>query len=82
MDQYIENKDYIESLFGPLEKQWHIKNLSLIKQGADRLLKEFPNYIATGQGDHLPSNQEIVRNYNFIPVYDCGWRKWRKKINE
>lgn len=64
------------------KEQWHIKNLSLIKQGADRLLKEFPNYIATGQGDHLPSNQEIVRNYNFIPVYDCGWRKWRKKINE
>lgn len=57
------------------EKQ-HIKNLSLVMQGADRLLSKFPNYEPVGVGENLPSNQEIVESYGFLPVYDCGYRKW------
>lgn len=58
----------------------YIKNLSLVKQGADRLLKNFPNYKPVGMGDNLPSNQEIVQQYGFLPVYDCGYTKWIYKI--
>ena len=58
------------------KKNKYIKNLSLVKQGADRLLKNFPDYQPVGQGPDLPSNQEIVQSYGFLPVYDCGYRKW------
>lgn len=59
---------------------YHIRNLSLVKQGADRLLSNFPNYEPVGMGEGLPSNQEIVESYGFLPVYDCGYRKWRLKL--
>ena len=64
------------------KKNKYIKNLSLVKQGADRLLKNFPDYQPVGQGPDLPSNQEIVQSYGFLPVYDCGYRKWiyKRKI--
>lgn len=55
-------------------------NLSLIKQGSDRLLSNVPNYEAVGQGENLPSNQEIVKIYGFIPIYDSGYKKWRMKL--
>lgn len=54
----------------------HVKHLSLVRQGADRLLKNLPNYIPVGMGENLPSNREIVESYGFLPVYDCGYRKW------
>lgn len=53
-----------------------IPNLSLVKQGTDRLLKNFPDYKHVGQGEDLPSNQEIIRSYGFLPIYDCGYTKW------
>lgn len=53
-----------------------IPNLSLVKQGTDRLLKNFPGYEPIGIGEDLPGNQEIVQQYGFLPVYDCGYRKW------
>lgn len=57
--------------------EWHIKNLSLVMIGADRLLRNFPNYEPVGIGEGLPGNREIVESYGFLPVYDCGYRKWR-----
>lgn len=58
----------------------HIRHLSLVMQGADRLLSNFPNYKAVGKGEGLPKNEEIVIEYGFLPVYDCGYRKWRLKL--
>jgi len=62
----------------------HIKNLSLVMQGADRLLKDFPKYIPVGleteETGPLPTNQEIVQQYGFLPIYDCGYKKWKLKI--
>lgn len=63
---------------------WHIKNLSLVMQGADRLLKNYPNYTPVGleteETGPLPTNQEIVMSYGFLPVYDCGYKKWKFKL--
>ena len=56
--------------------KWTIKYNALRMQGADRLLAKFPGYIPVGMGDNLPSNREIVESYGFLPVYDCGYRKW------
>lgn len=61
---------------------WHIKGYSLARRGADKLLKNFPNYKFVGQGDDKPSNREIVLSYNFLPVYDCGNRKWLMQIQK
>lgn len=58
----------------------HIKYLSLVKQGADRMLRDFKGYEPVGIGDNLPSNKEIVESYGFLPVYDCGYRKWTLTI--
>lgn len=58
----------------------HIKHLSLARQGADRLLRNFPGYEPVGMGKGLPSNREIVENYGFLPIYDCGYKKWSMKI--
>lgn len=57
-----------------------IPNLSLVKQGTDRLLKNFPDYKYVGQGEDLPSNQEIIRSYGFLPIYDCGYTKWSLEL--
>lgn len=56
-------------------------NRSLVMVGADRLLKNHPNYISVGMGDGLPSNQEIVQGYGFIPIYDSGYKKWIYKLD-
>ena len=55
-------------------------NLSLVRRGADILLKTLPNYEPVGVGEGLPSNQEIVEIYGFIPIYDSGYKKWLMKI--
>jgi hypothetical protein len=60
--------------------QWHIKGYSLVLQGTDRLLKNFPKYKYVGKGQNLPSNNEIMLKYGFLPVYDCGNYKWEMKI--
>lgn len=62
------------------EHEKHIKHLSLVRQGADRLLKNFPNYKHVGMGENLPSNREIIESYGFLPVYDCGYRKWTLNV--
>lgn len=58
------------------EYNWAIKDTSLWMIGADRLLKAFPGYEEVGIGDNLPRNDEIVMSYGFVPIYDCGYRKW------
>lgn len=57
-----------------------VRGTSLQLVGADRLLKNFPNYKKVGIGDNLPSNREIVESYGFLPVYDCGYKKWLMKV--
>lgn len=57
-----------------------IPNLSLVRQGTDRLLKNFPGYSYVGQGENLPTNQEIIASYGFLPIYDCGYTKWKYKV--
>lgn len=49
---------------------------SLYTIGADRLLKNIPNYKPVGIGDALPSNEEIVLNYDFVKYEDCGNILW------
>lgn len=61
-----------------LEKQF--SNISLVTVGADRLLRNLPNYEPVGVGEGLPSNQEIVQSYGFIPIYDSGYKKWLLKL--
>lgn len=58
----------------------HVKYTSLIMLGADRLLRDFPKYKKVGIGNNLPTNKEIMLKYGFLPVYDCGYRKWEMKI--
>lgn len=60
----------------------HIKYLSLVKQGADRLLRDIPGYVPVGIGEDLPTNVEIVQGYGFLPVYDCGYRKWEYHVSD
>lgn len=57
-------------------------NISLVQVGADRLLSGLANYEEVGIGDNLPSNQEIVQAYGFVPIYDSGYKKWELKINQ
>lgn len=57
-------------------------NISLIRVGADRLLNGLANYEQVGIGDNLPTNQEIVQSYGFVPIYDSGYKKWELKINQ
>jgi hypothetical protein len=78
--QIVESKPGLN--FYHIKEHMHVKNLSLVKQGADRLLRNFPNYTPVGVGDNLMSNQEIVEHYGFLPVYDCGYRKWEKIISK
>lgn len=54
----------------------YIKDYSLALIGADKLLKDIPNYIPIGTGENLPSNRDIIQSYGFLPVYDCGYTKW------
>lgn len=56
-----------------------IKYTSLVMQGADRLMRKIPNYKPYGL-DCKETNKEIVEKYGFLPVYDCGYRKWEMKI--
>ena len=78
-DVLVENKGTLIWYNELLDKK--IPNLSLVKQGADRLLKNIPGYEFVGQGENLPSNQEIIASYGFLPVYDAGYTKWIKRIN-
>lgn len=59
-----------------IKYQWKVRDLSLVKQGADRLLAKFPGYTPVGMGDDLPGNREIIESYGFLPIYDCGYTKW------
>lgn len=62
------------------EFQKKFTNVSLIRIGADRLLEWHPQYVKFGIGEDLPSNQDIVKMYGFIPIYDRGYRKWKKEF--
>ena len=57
----------------------YVKDLSLVEQETDRILKNFPNHQSVSQGENLPSNQEIIKSNGFYPIYDCGYRKWEYK---
>lgn len=63
------------------EADMKFSNISLVQVGADRLLRNIPNYVEVGIGDNLPSNQDIVKSYGFIPIYDSGYKKWSLKVN-
>lgn len=63
------------------KEEMKFSNLSLVMVGADRLLNRFPNYTPVGIGEGLPSNQEIVQEYGFIPIYDSGYKKWSLLVN-
>lgn len=68
-------------VFHNIKYDWVIKDTSLWMVGADRLLKNFPGYESVGIGEDLPRNDEIVMSYGFLPVYDCGYRKWELDLN-
>lgn len=57
-------------------------NISLIMVGADRLLNWYPGYTPFGIGENLPTNQEIVQLYGFLPIYDNGYKKWVKRYED
>lgn len=69
---------------------WKLNPVSLHRQGADRLLKNLPGYEHVGltcphEDQHenascLPGNEQIVLDYGFLPVYDCGYRKWELSL--
>lgn len=71
----IEDNKYSLTYYN-IEYDWSVKDTSLWMVGADRLLSNFPGYEQVGIGDNLPKNDEIVMSYGFMPVYDCGYRKW------
>ena len=71
----IEDNRYSCTYYNP-QYDWTIKETSLWMQGADRLLANFPGYEKVGIGENLPRNDEIVMSYGFVPIYDCGYRKW------
>lgn len=61
-----------------IKYQKKVRDLSLVMQGADRLLASFPGYSPIGnKGENLPTNHEILESYGFLPVYDCGYKKWQ-----
>lgn len=62
------------------ELEMVFSNLSLVMVGSDRLLKGLENYQEVGVGENLPTNQEIVQEYGFIPIYDSGYKKWELSI--
>lgn len=75
----------------PDGRPWRIKHTSLVMAGADRLLKNFPGYSPVGmdcrcedtfhpKAECLPSNVEILKNYGFIEVFDCGYKKWEYTV--
>lgn len=66
---------------------WKFRGSSLPRVGADRLLKNFPEYEPVGleckcesvthaNRECLPSNEEVVLSHGFTKVYDCGYKKW------
>lgn len=71
----IEDNKYSMNFYNPEYKKL-VKETSLWAVGADRLLQRFPNYKHVGIGEDLPGNKEIVMQYGFYPIYDCGYRKW------
>lgn len=76
--QTIRSKEQLNWYNEDLEMKF--SNRSLIIIGADRLLRKIPNYTPVGIDEGLPSNQEIVQNYGFVPIYDSGYKKWSLKI--
>lgn len=77
--ELIEKSKPVLSYYSDKYKK-NIKHLSLVRQGADRLLKNIPDYMPVGTGENLPSNREIIESYGFLPIYDCGYKKWRLTI--
>lgn len=90
----VEQKNYVHPVFKKpnSDELFRIKGTSLHFAGADRLLKNFPEYEPVGmeckcedqfheKGSCLPNNEQIVLSYGFLPVYDCGYKKWLLKIS-
>jgi len=90
-------KNYVHPILvkgdGHNEYNFRIKSSSLHFAGSDRLLQNIPGYIPVGMecqheetyhpnGSCLPTNPQIVESYGFLPVYDCGYKKWRRFVSE
>jgi len=88
-------KNYVNPFYiknNSTDELFRIKDTSLHFAGADRLLKNFPGYESVGMeckcadefhenGSCLPNNEQIVLSYGFLPVYDCGYKKWEYIVN-
>lgn len=85
-------KNYVHPYMMNNGVNWRIKASSLHLAGTDRLLKNFPSYTHVGtvctctnvhheNGECLPSNEAIVGKYGFLPVFDCGYKKWILKVH-
>lgn len=75
MEQYIENKDYIESLFGPLEKQcnvnkYYINALFKQQQELTESNKQLKQLVSELQEQH----KKII-TWNNLPWYKKIFKK-------
>ena len=76
MDQYIENKDYIESLFGPLEKQcnvnkYYINGLFKQQQELTESNKQLKQQVL-----ELQQQQQQIIVWNNLPWYKKIFKKF------
>lgn len=81
------NFDLIEENQGNIiwsnpHKNKYIKNSLLEKESLDLLLSNFPNYIPVNRTLNLQEKEELLKKYGFLPVIDCGYRKWLYKTKK
>lgn len=81
------NFDLIEENQGNIiwsnpHKNKYIKNSLLEKESLDLLLSNFPNYILVNRTLNLQEKEELLKKYGFLPVIDCGYRKWLYKTKK
>lgn len=91
IEKPVPQKNFVHPTYtkgeGIREQNMRIKSSSLHFAGSDRLLKNFPNYVPVGMkclceneyhpnASCLPNNPQIVQSYGFLPIFDCGYKKW------
>ena len=83
------NFDLIEENQGNIiwsnpQKNKYIKKsvLEKEKESLDSLLENYPNYIPVNRNLNLQEKEEILKEYGFLPVIDCGYRKWLYKTKK
>lgn len=91
--EYLMNDSLIDDGIGEtLAPLFTVRETSLHLAGADRLLKNLPGYEPVGlvcqcsdtfhkNAECLPSNIEIMRDYGFLSIYDCGYKKWELDLS-